>query len=510
MNLSPQLQEEISLVWKKPLPDSTNSPEFAELVRFLRQRDPALLARLYTELFGESGVEEVEAQIQARTRAREVVEAVGGEKDERGRAVPSRTKGLLWGLALGFLLLIPAGWYILAPVLFSGPPPRPEEGTAPSEPAPQQEKVSVQQQEKVSVQPPVELPLPPAEPSQQTGPSPSSGVVPPPLPEPSPEVPPPYQEPQVSSSSPPAPTGQAASAPLPEGGGGFLSRGAEGSYERLTEVPLGGGQAAVSPSGAGGSLVSQSQGGGAVFASFSGGGQASFAQTSLEEVPSSASGTGSNLVREVDAERSLPEATPRLREVLATGGRFVAKTPSSDLRPGAMIKARLEAVPVLGGGLTEAPVLAKDVQGRLWLGVASLAGNTGRVQLSFDRVYLEEGFLALKATALDQDGAYGVRAEVQDLAPSMAADILRAGVSGLASYLEDLRNAKQVIIRDNGLEVVKSAPSLEYQVLGNVASLFRLPSEGQSVVRVYRLPRGREIEILVLSMEEVAGDATGR
>lgn len=510
MNLSPQLQEEISLVWKRPLPDSTNSPEFAELVRFLRQRDPALLARLYTELFGESGVEEVEAQIQARTRAREVVEAVGGEKDERGRAVPSRTKGLLWGLALGFLLLIPAGWYILAPVLFSGPPPRPEEGTAPSEPAPQQEEVSVQ--------PPVELPLPPAEPSQQTGPSPSSGVVPPPLPEPSPEVPPPYQEPQgqgaegaqVSFSSPPAPTGQAASAPLPEGGGGFFSRGAEGSYERLTEVPLGGGQAAVSPSGAGGSLVSQSQGGGAVFASFSGGGQASFAQTSLEEVPSSASGAGSNLVREVDAERSLPEATPRLREVLATGGRFVAKTPSSDLRPGAMIKARLEAVPVLGGGLTEAPVLAKDVQGRLWLGVASLAGNTGRVQLSFDRVYLEEGFLALKATALDQDGAYGVRAEVQDLAPSMAADILRAGVSGLASYLEDLRNAKQVIIRDNGLEVVKSAPSLEYQVLGNVASLFRLPSEGQSVVRVYRLPRGREIEILVLSMEEVAGDATGR
>jgi len=498
MELSPQLAEEIRLVWKKPLPDDISSPEYAELVNFLRQRRPDLLARLYAEVYGEENVQEVQQQLEARAKAREVVRAVGGEKDEKGRVVPSRTKGLLIIVGLGLLVLIPLGWYILAPVLFSGGSSKPQA----QQPAPVQ-----QEQAPATPPPPAEQPAPAEAPPPVTPPPAMPSETPPP-PLPPVDQPPSYQEAQnqgggqVQSSPPPpppVPEGFAASTGAPGGSSGFVQELPKGTMDQLSptstpgSVSLGGVQGGV------GNLGVPSSGSGVITNAVATGGAAFASPEQVFPEPEGPSPRKQDLVAQVNAERSIPNPAPRASAINARIEEE-AKRLIEEVRPGQTIKARLEMGPVLGGGLTELPVLAKDSSGRLWFGTAKLAGQTGRVDILFDRVYMDGGFMPVQARALDLDGSYGVAATIQDLAPSLAADVLRAGISGVASYLQDLRNAQKVTVGPDGrLIISQEAPPLEYQVLGNVASLFQLPAQS-SVVRVYRLDRGRQLEILVLGL----------
>jgi len=230
-------------------------------------------------------------------------------------------------------------------------------------------------------------------------------------------------------------------------------------------------------------------------------GGASFASQEQPEVEEKPRPRGEELISQVNAERAISNPTPRASSILAKLEEE-ARRLVEEVRPGQTVRARLEVGPVLGGGLTELPALAKDSSGRLWFGTARLAGQTGRVDILFDRVYMGGGFMPVQARALDLDGSYGVAATIQDIAPSLAADILRASISGVASYLQDLRSAQKVTVGPDGrLIISQEAPPLEYQVLGNVASLFQLPAQS-SVVRVYRLDRGRQLEILVLGLGE--------
>ncbi len=498
MVLSEQLMQQIEAAWGKAVPGDMSRPEWAEMIRFLQVSHPELAARVYAEISGNADEEvaEVHDQLQAQSRAKQVVQKAGGLKDEQGRVVPSRTKGLLWLFGLLGLALIPLSIWILGPVMasmFGGSPP-----SAVSQP---------QESPKPEVAPP---PVAPVE--QPTQPQPvetgaaASPTLPPPPEQTTSDIPS-YPQPAPASSAPPAPNlppppppppaGNASVAAFPKGEQlAAASKPIEGQYAVGAAVQPAGSYSPAAPSG--GAVLSESRSTGASFAAASSAGAAGFA-TATEAPSAPAPSPGEALKQEINAARNAQVGAPvnfadRLDQMV--------RRTVEDLRPGTVVAAEVVAAPLLAQGLNEAPVLLKDEQGRMWLGLARLAGASSRIELELSRVFVgRDGYLNVKARGLATDGTYAVAAKVEDVAPSLAPDLLRAAISGFSGYLSDLRNAQRFTLGPDGkVAVEKEAPPVEYQILGNIANLFNLPQGQAALVRVFRLERGQPVEILVLEV----------
>lgn len=169
---------------------------------------------------------------------------------------------------------------------------------------------------------------------------------------------------------------------------------------------------------------------------------------------------------------------------------------------------------VLATPLMDTPILARAKPGwcgkeecpeLLLLGTATYAPN-GRALLLFS--YALEGGKpkSVRAVAFDpKDKLYGVTGKVTDVAPTLAADLLRATVSGLADWVRSLERQGQVSLLPGGGVVTEfQAPPFWAFSLGRIGGVFALPQESTAIVRA--LVRGAGEEILVATLAELPGE----
>lgn len=159
-------------------------------------------------------------------------------------------------------------------------------------------------------------------------------------------------------------------------------------------------------------------------------------------------------------------------------------------------------------GITS-PILARAPQG--WcggtcgeiylLGTASLL-PTGRALVSFQVAVEGRGEKArmwqADAVAFDaQDLMYGLKGEVVDVAPALAADLVRAAVGGLSDWADALLKASTVVTTPNGPTTVSTTPPpLWAMALGRVGQVVAPPTNTTALVRAVVLGAGSPLRVL--------------
>ncbi len=165
-----------------------------------------------------------------------------------------------------------------------------------------------------------------------------------------------------------------------------------------------------------------------------------------------------------------------------------APVPAGSLLEGELV---LGVVLVEGGG---APVVARDTQGGLWLGRASL-DRARRVQVAFDRWVHQETVTPRSASAYSR-GLPGLPAEIRDETPALAADLLRGALAGVAQYARVA--AQQTRWRSEGGGVVETIlPDLGTVVGGAIADLFAVQPGEKALVRLAVVAQGTPLQIVV-------------
>jgi len=180
-------------------------------------------------------------------------------------------------------------------------------------------------------------------------------------------------------------------------------------------------------------------------------------------------------------QQGLPEAAPPI-------------APNA-FAPGQQISAKLAtAILALEGG--QVPVVAES-EGAIWIGAAGLDASR-RVQVVFDRVLQDGQVTELQAMALSPQGVPGLEAALEEQAPSLASDMLRATLNGVSTYVQGLASASSsTVLPGGGAVQSKEAPPLGLTLLGEIGKLFALPQGQASVVRLARVEKGTPILILV-------------
>lgn len=222
-------------------------------------------------------------------------------------------------------------------------------------------------------------------------------------------------------------------------------------------------------------------------------------QASSPPPPSSAN-QGSGLTTLYQRPQTTPTQNPPATSALPTlppptpPGTTAPSAPPA-VTPGQQIPAKLAtAVAALEGG--QVPVVAES-EGAVWIGSASLDAAK-RVQVAFDRVVKDGQVTETQAIALNPQGVPGLEALLEEQTPSLASDILRAGLNGVSAYVQGLAGASSsTVLPGGGAVQSKEAPPLGVTLLGEIGKLFALPQGQASVVRLARVDKGTQILILV-------------
>lgn len=142
------------------------------------------------------------------------------------------------------------------------------------------------------------------------------------------------------------------------------------------------------------------------------------------------------------------------------------------------------------------PVLAES-EGTLWIGVATLT-DSKRIEIAFNQVVQHGQAVPIQALAFDIQGVPGLEATIEEQAPSLASDMLRAAMSGISTYVQGLAQAgTSTVLPGGGAVQNKEAPPLGITLLGEVGKLFALPQGQAMVVRLARVARDTPIQIVV-------------
>ena len=88
---------------------------------------------------------------------------------------------------------------------------------------------------------------------------------------------------------------------------------------------------------------------------------------------------------------------------------------------------------------------------------------------------------------------------MQETTPSLASDLVRGSLQGVANQVETLRDRRDVTIVDGVPVVSEVPPSAGESVAGAVADLFAGQDVNDNVlVRVYTLPKHTPLTLMVL------------
>ncbi len=131
------------------------------------------------------------------------------------------------------------------------------------------------------------------------------------------------------------------------------------------------------------------------------------------------------------------------------------------------------------------------------LGLATLAAN-GRAIVVLSQAFLDGTPVEADAVAFDfADKGFGLQGQVLDIAPALAADLVRAAVGGLADWVRALNNQTTVTILPGGGAATsfQAAPLWAY-ALGRIGQTVAPPSEATALVRAVVVGAGTEVYVL--------------
>ena len=177
-----------------------------------------------------------------------------------------------------------------------------------------------------------------------------------------------------------------------------------------------------------------------------------------------------------------------------TASASTASLPAT-LKPGAHIAASLVTTVYAAENAT-VPVVVTSGEG-LWIGRATL-GVSKRIEISLERLIDAEGnAFPVQALAFDTNLTQGLSCSVDLVAPTLAADLLQSGLSGLSTYLGGQFGSGTTTTAPSGATTqTRAAPSLLDSVLGQIGGLFKLPDGAQVIVRVARVEKDTPLVVL--------------
>jgi hypothetical protein len=219
--------------------------------------------------------------------------------------------------------------------------------------------------------------------------------------------------------------------------------------------------------------------------------------------PSPLPGTGT-LGGDEGEDTLLPLFTPNLGTPPSSTG-VRPRDAASPVPPGLFFRAKLITGLLASPGLAS-PVLleaepnwcgtGKCVPLRL-LGLATLAAN-GRATVVLSQAFLDGAPVEADAVAFDfADKGFGLQGQVLDIAPALAADLIRAAVGGLADWVRALNNQTTVTVLPGGGAATsfQAAPLWAY-ALGRVGQTVAPPSDATALVRAVVVGAGAEVYVL--------------
>jgi hypothetical protein len=213
-------------------------------------------------------------------------------------------------------------------------------------------------------------------------------------------------------------------------------------------------------------------------------GSAQSPQPQPSEAPAAATGDAGDTGHTVS-----PLSLPSLQTPTNLAQGFLA-----GLDPSKPLEATLDTNLLLVEGVS---VLARasTPDGTVWLGQASL-DPLRRVSIQFKEVIQGAQRIPVSALAYDAQHSPGLAAEFKDENPSLVQDLLRQGAQAANGYLQSLLQSSQTTAVPGGGAVQdRSAPPLEWVLLGELGKLFTLPQPQNSFVRTARVARGTPVLI---------------
>ena len=150
------------------------------------------------------------------------------------------------------------------------------------------------------------------------------------------------------------------------------------------------------------------------------------------------------------------------------------------------------------------PVVAKAADGTAFFGRAQLRADK-RMALTFHTAFRGRTAYQINAIARDPGGDFGLAARVEEVAPALFTDLVRGALTGVTKYIDAYTQSVQSTVTQDGTVVQeRPVPPLDITVLSGVANLFKVPEDQRALIRVFRLPKGTRIEIVMLPPETAA------
>lgn len=132
-----------------------------------------------------------------------------------------------------------------------------------------------------------------------------------------------------------------------------------------------------------------------------------------------------------------------------------------------------------------------------FIGTARLLGGN-RVIINFQRVVTPTGVVDLEAIALSAEYTTSIPATIRDETPTIAPDLVRASLNGVAAYADILSNATRVTMDGSGNRTEETLiPDLPSLIAGNAAKALGLPQSATTVVRLAEIDPGTPVVIAI-------------
>ena len=162
------------------------------------------------------------------------------------------------------------------------------------------------------------------------------------------------------------------------------------------------------------------------------------------------------------------------------------------------------AIYALAGG--SVPVVVVTPDGGSFVGVGTINGQLGRVDMAFRR-YVDPGGQVFEVDALaysveGKNLTQGVPARIEPVAPTLALDAAQNGVSALQGAVQSSLNAiggnaPKIAIGDGASIASNALPPLWQILAGGVSQTFTMPKTTQSITRAAKVDSNTPMTLIL-------------